>query len=227
MRLRKLVVVGLAGLISFAAQIADAQEVTTAPTALNGVNFADTHSQNPFTDRFQLDIGPADTSRFANLSPVQLPAPERDDNRSYEVALSARALSGIDVSAAQRANLGFDASGDVARESRSAELRLGRGLVSRRDAPSGEPSIYMFVASEDEALIWRPGGQRNAFGGRSGGFALQDRVEVGDLQAGITYERYGVQASLAYVERKISVSVGRHSASTEERFAGFTLTLRN
>jgi hypothetical protein len=89
------------------------------------------------------------------------------------------------------------------------------------------PTWYMFVASEDEALIWRPGGQRSAFGGRSAGFALQDRVEIGDIQAGVTYEAFGVQASLAYVERKISVNVGRDSFSTEERFAGVTVTLRN
>lgn len=97
----------------------------------------------------------------------------------------------------------------------------------RRDLPSAEPRWYFFAASEDEALVWQPG-QRNEFGGSGSSFALQDRVEIGDMQVGITYERYGIQASLAYVEREISVrTVGSQGFKQDENFAGFTLTMRN
>jgi hypothetical protein len=105
-------------------------------------------------------------------------------------------------------------------------LRLGRGLGGyRRDAPSSEPVWYFFAASEDEALTWRPG-VRNAFGGTGASFALQDQVEIGDIQAGITYERNGLQASLAYVEREISVTSGARTFTQDEAFAGVTLTMR-
>lgn len=230
MLLRKLVVVGLVGLFSIAAQTANAQEgPAPAYVGLDRANFADigAGSGATFNNRFAVNVGPAPEARFMNLSP----APARDEpaqtpDASYEVALHARGVSGFNVSAAQRGRLGFDASGDIARESRSAELRLGRGLTGLRDDAAPTESWYVFVASEDEALIWRPG-QRNAFGGAEGGFALQDRVEIGDLQAGVTYEIYGIQASLAYVERTINVSVGTDNFTTEERFAGITLTLRN
>ncbi len=227
MLLRKLVVVGLVGLINCAAQIATAQEADAPPpsfVALDGVSFADTHLASSFSDQISLDIGRAGDFRFTNLSVA--PLRSRDfaaPDTSYEFELSAQGLAGFGVSAAQRGRFGFDAAGDVARESRSAEVRLGRGL-SRENAP--DAAWYVFIASEDEALVWRPG-QRTAFGGASAGFALQDRVEIGDIQAGVTYEVHGVQASLAYVEREVSVTVGRDSFSTEERFAGVTITVRN
>jgi hypothetical protein len=142
------------------------------------------------------------------------------------VALIASAPRGFDVAFAQRGGLGFNQAGDLERESRSSELRLGRGLRMQRDAPSSSPKWYFFAASEDEALIWRPG-IRTEFGGSDGGFALQDRVEIGDLQAGVTYEANGWQASLAYVEREVSVRAGNQTYSADEDFAGFTLTMRH
>jgi hypothetical protein len=230
MLLRKLVVVGLVGMIQIAAaQIAMAQEPNAPPmAAVEGVSFADANASDSFTDRFSVAVDAAPQARFAATTAAPWRQDDNDRNdRGFEVALTARGAAGFDVSAAQSRRFGFDEAGDVARESRSAEFRLGRGLQGLRDSDSRAPSWYVFVASEDEALIWRPGGQRNAFGGSSSGFALQDRVEIGDLQAGITYEVYGLQASLAYVEREISVQVGRESVSLEERFAGVTLTLRN
>src|SRR5690606_22057848 len=131
------------------------------------------------------------------------------------------------VSFAQRGGLGFNAHGDVERHSRGSELRLGRGLRELpRDEPSAEPKWYFFAASEDEALGWRPG-VRTEFGGSGSSFALQERVEIGDMQVGVTYERAGWQASLAYVEREVSVRSGHQTYSQDEDFAGFTLTMRH
>jgi hypothetical protein len=83
----------------------------------------------------------------------------------------------------------------------------------------------MFVASDDEALTWQPG-VRSEFGGQGASLALQDRVEVGDLSAGVTYERNGVQASLAYVEREESARIGQQNFSQDESFTGVTVTMR-
>jgi len=152
------------------------------------------------------------------------PAPQR-----LELQLAAsgeQAGLPLDVSVAQRASLGADGAGDIDRTGRGSEVRIGRNLIQQDDASKTGSSLYMFVASDDEALTWSPG-QRTEFGaGQSGGFSLQDRVEIGDVSAGVTYERNGVQASIAYVEREVSAQVGRDSYSREENFTGVTVTMR-
>ncbi len=225
MRIRNLVVVGLVGIVCFAASAATAQETPAHIAAASGVSFTD-QPQTPDlrSDRFRLEVGGGEANRFR--APAIDARAETSRDTRYEVAFVARAGAGFDVSVRQRGGVGYAPSGDIERESRASELRLGRGLGMRDDAPSDQPNWYFFAASEDEALIWRPGQQRNAFGGSSPGFALQDRVEIGDLQAGITYEFRGIQASLAYVEREINVRTGAQNFSQDERFAGFTLTMR-
>jgi hypothetical protein len=224
MRFSKLVVVGMVGIVSFAASAALAQEAPPAIAAASGISFIEPKPALRI-DAITLQTADGEKARFANLASVSTHRERNTDDAQYELSVIARAAGGFDVSLAQRAGVGFDASGDVARESRASELRLGRGLQQLRDEPSEAPTWYFFAASEDEALIWRPG-QRNAFGGASGGFALQDRVEIGDLQAGVTYEFRGIQASLAYVEREINVRSGSENFSQDERFVGITLTMR-
>ncbi|WP_156767804.1 hypothetical protein [Candidatus Viadribacter manganicus] len=131
----------------------------------------------------------------------------------------------LDVSFAQRASLGGE-NGDINRAGRGSEVRIGRGLVSEdsTNAPRGS-STYVFVASDDEALTWQPG-QRSEFGGQGPSLQLQDRVEVGDMSVGVTYERSGVQASLAYVEREESTTIGRETFNQNESFTGLTVTMR-
>ncbi|MBN8607852.1 MAG: hypothetical protein J0L81_13125 [Caulobacterales bacterium] len=226
MLLRKLVVVGLVGFVSFAANIATAEDaVGPNATFVDGVSFAD--PSEAFSDRFSFDLREGDGSRFTNISPTPS-RPNDPEYRRYELALVARASNGIDVSFNQRGGFGFNEQGDIERQSRASELRLGRGLGLREDddPASSEPSWYIFAASEDEALTWRPG-TRSEFGGSGSSFALQERVEIGDLQAGITYEANGWQASLAYVEREISVRNGSRTISQDEDFTGFTLTMRH
>jgi len=130
----------------------------------------------------------------------------------------------FDVGFAQRASLGGNGDGDINRQGRGSEVRLGRGLVQQREG-SREPSTYVFVASEDEALTWQPG-QRTEFGGRGPSFSLEDRVEVGDMAVGVTYERNGIQASLAYVEREESTTVGTETFNQDQSFTGITVTMR-
>ncbi len=161
--------------------------------------------------------------RVMPLSPIA--QDESADQRRLELELAAGGEHApLDVSLAQRATLGADSNGDLSRSGRGSELRIGRNLVGEREQ-SNQPSVYMFVASEDEALTWQPGA-RSEFGGSGGAFAMQDRVEVGDLSAGVTYERNGVQASLAYVERSESTRVGNQSFSQDQSFAGVTVTMR-
>lgn len=227
MLLRKLVVVGIAGVLSFAANVATAEDAVGPGATFVGaddVSFAD--PSQAFGDRFDFRFGDGASPRLGRLNTVRSEQRDDPEYRRYEVELIASASPGFEVSFAQRGGLGFNRAGDIERESRSSELRLGRGLRNlRRDTPSSQPSLYIFAASEDEALTWRPG-ERNAFGGSGSSLALQDRVEIGDMQAGITYEANGWQASLAYVQREVSVSTGSRTFSEDEDFTGLTLTMR-
>jgi hypothetical protein len=163
-------------------------------------------------------------ARFAPVNPYQSADAERPRRLELELAAGG-GDSPIDISVAQRASLGANADGEIDREGRGSELRVGQGLVDRREGNSSQPSLYMFVASDDEALTWQPG-SRSEFGGRGSSLALQDRVEVGDMSAGVTYERNGIQASLAYVEREESTRVGNQNFTQEEAFTGVTVTMR-
>lgn len=201
------------------ASVAGAQEGPPVPVSFhdpvaalgedNAAPAIDVSSQRAIAPRFALTPAADDA-----------PAPRRLE---LEVAAGG-GNSPVDVSLAQRATVNAD--DDAERRGSGSELRVGRGLVQRREG-STEPSVYMFVASDDEALTWQPGGNRSEFGGRGGGgIALEDRVEVGDMSAGVTYERNGVQASLAYVEREESTRVGRENYTQEQAFTGVTLTMR-
>jgi hypothetical protein len=50
----------------------------------------------------------------------------------------------------------------------------------------------------------------------------EDRVRIGDMQAGFALEAGGVQAAIAYVQRDIQ---GRYG-SAEENFTGVTVSWR-
>jgi hypothetical protein len=130
----------------------------------------------------------------------------------------------LGVGFAQRAAIGSAADGDINRQGSGSEVRVGRGLVQQREG-SREASTYVFVASDDEALTWQPG-QRSEFGGRGNSFSLEDRVEVGDMSVGVTYERNGIQASLAYVEREEQTTIGTQSFNQDQSFTGVTVTMR-
>jgi hypothetical protein len=132
----------------------------------------------------------------------------------------------LDVSFAQRASLGAGPDGEIDRAGRGSEVRIGRGLV-QQDNNQNQPgsSTYVFVASDNEALTWQPG-QRSEFGGQGPSLQLQDRVQVGDMSVGVTYERDGVQASLAYVEREEATTVGTQTFNQDESFTGLTVTMR-
>lgn len=148
------------------------------------------------------------------------------DRRGVALELAAdgaRAGVALDISIAPRASIGADSQGDIAREGQGAEVRVGQGLG--QSTPRRDPRWYVFAASDDEALTWQPGA-RGEFGGRTASLSIQDRVEIGDMQAGVTYERGGVQASLAYVEREVSSTVGTQTISRDESFTGLTLTMR-
>ena len=226
--LRKLVLVGLVGVTSLIANIAaadDAVAPTVSVVGLSNVSFAD-NARAAEVAPFTISFEEAEAPRFANLTSAPQPASGAPLTR-YEVALVAHPGANVDVSLSHRDGLGFDQNGNIASRSRGSEIRVGRGLLpmERRASPNSS-RWYLFAGSSDQAIIWQPG-VRNEFGGIGSSFALQDRVEIGDRQAGITYETHGIQASLAYVERKVRMYVGAQRLTADENFTGITLTMRH
>lgn len=160
-----------------------------------------------------------------NIEASAAPRPDHNTRhgRNLEVALTAGVPEAFEISLSQRATIAALDNGD--RAERETELRIGRGLLREDEALPGGSSAYAFVASNQNAVTWRPDA-RSEFGGRGDALALQNRVEVGDLSAGVTYERNGVQASLAYVEREETARVGRENFQQDQRFTGITFTMR-
>lgn len=200
---------------------AAAAQDAAAPT--DPIDFTDSHTA--LTEGAALNLTIREDSS-ARISPLDQRAADSDGARQLELELAAGGRdSPLDVSIAQRASIGANREGDVDRHGRGSELRVGRGLVGERDDERRGASTYVFVASDNEALTWQPGA-RSEFGGRGSSFSLQDQVEVGDLAAGVTWERNGVQTSLAYVEREESTRIGNQSFRQDESFTGVTVTMR-
>lgn len=181
-----------------------------------------------------LAIGERRSAPSRPIPLTDLSAPIRSDEGPrlrYEVAVALpRRVSGLwlDVALAQSATLAPGPDGGLARAGSATELRLGHGLdrlVRPWRAPTWQtPTWYIFAAADGQALTWRPD---TALGLATDGLRRQDRVEVGDFQAGVSLEAGGLQASLAYVQREESHhdAQGR-GVSADAHFTGVTLTWR-
>ena len=197
-----------------------AQERAIQDQPAPSINFNDP-SGSPADSAINLTSRMTDT-RFA---PVDASASADAAPHMIELQIAAsRELTGapVDISFAQRGLIG----GNGDRQASGSEVRVGRGLVASEPSQPHRSSIYAFVASDNQALTWRPGA-RSEFGGPANALALQSQVEVGDHSAGVTYEQDGVQASLAYVERSVATQVGNRGYSQDENFAGVTVTMRH
>jgi hypothetical protein len=208
---------GLFGVSIAAAQDAAAPEPAPAELEVGQVDFTD---HQTVLRRQSVLMSNDVVERFAPSGAGTQPG---EGPRRLELEFAA-GDGDLDVGFAQRASIGGDAGGDINRQGSGSEVRVGRGLVQEREG-SREASTYIFVASDNEALTWQPG-QRSEFGGRGSSFSLEERVEVGDMSVGVTYERNGIQASLAYVEREESTTVGNQSFNQDESFTGLTVTMR-
>jgi len=137
------------------------------------------------------------------------------------------ASSGLDFSVSRRAGSEQGPNGQAT--TAGAELRIGQRLtanMARFRSPSSwsQPAWYIFAASDGQALTYTPSNDPEAL---NRNFRLQDRVNIGDIQAGISMEAAGLQASLSYVQREVTtMDVIRHEERSREDFTGLTLTWR-
>lgn len=161
--------------------------------------------------------------------PLHLDNPTREAGVGYEVSIAAPLLPrGLDVGVAHRAELGESADGRFA--ARGAQVRVGQGLakaLGEFQSPTWDnPSWYFFAGSDGQALTWTPAA---ASADPASRLRYQERVTVGDLQAGFSIEAAGMQASLSYMQREVSnarLGSGDRTRSENEQFVGATLTWR-
>lgn len=116
------------------------------------------------------------------------------------------------------------ALGDTARVRRRAAPTMLSGLRNRLE-PSREVQRngrWLLFASDDQQSVGL-----NLLRGRSGEMARMswttDKVAaVGDMQAGIGWRKGAFQASLAFVDREISI----YGKSRDEQFVAFTISIK-
>ena len=160
------------------------------------------------------------TASLDRAAPTSISAGAGDYEPGFSGEVSAATASavGLDIGFAQRASLQSDAFGE--RTTRGAEVRIGRrlrGLVTEFEQPTWDrPAWYFFAASDGQALTWTP----NSASSRP--LRVQDRVTIGDIQAGLSIQASGLQASLTYLQREVSNA----QRSDIQHFAGISLTLR-
>lgn len=240
MMTRSLIALSLGGLaLAAAAAVALEPSGRTAgppapasPAPISGVSFQD--PDQALADPEGLSFGARTDAplrlREANRPLGAAPLAENDTERRVEFAITAPSRVtglGVDLGVAPRASFAVDEDGRLARAGAGAEVRIGQGLeglVDRWEPPTWDaPAWYFFAASDGQALAWSPERAANVPGARGDGLRWQDRVEVGDFQAGVSLEAGGLQASLSYVQRDVSSPYG----STDDNFAGVTVTWDN
>lgn len=134
-------------------------------------------------------------------------------------ALSARTGLAFDVGVTPRFEVLRD--GNFERKRFGGEVRIGQNF-DRRGEGEGTKSWYIFAGADGEALVWEPnGGQRSI-----NELALRDKVIVGDMEAGLSFQRGPGQLSFSYFRREVSYSERNLSASEIEDFAGLTFSIK-
>lgn len=120
-------------------------------------------------------------------------------------------------------SISYIEEGQFRTQSYGAELRFGRDFDQRGTGAVAD-SWYVFAGTEGEALVWEAGeyGMSNI----TGAMALRDQVTVGDMQAGVSFQRGPGQLSLSYIRREVEWGDRNGSFSMDEDFAGVSFTLK-
>ena len=114
----------------------------------------------------------------------------------YTQAFNAGGVIGLDLELEPRAAIRFSDEEDSALV--GAIVRIGEDLKSSQVKQN---TWYLFAGADAEAMHYSPNSLRRF---TAGNFALQDRVIVGDAQAGIGYRMGDADVSLGYYRREIS-----------------------
>lgn len=118
-------------------------------------------------------------------------------NLGYQKAFTSVSTKGLDLSLIPRAALRFNDESSSAVV--GAVVEIGEDL--RKGSNLENNTWYFFAGADAEALSYSP----NSIGRlTSGQFHLQDRIIVGDAQAGLGYRIGNADLSLSYLRREAS-----------------------
>jgi len=183
-------------------EMSDAQPKIVAPTdglnlnlgnstALGSSNILDLPAESVGSTLFKLDL--ADTSCLTGGEGC-LSRNETLD-LGYAKAFTSRSQKGLDLSLTPRAALRFNDESSSAVV--GAVVEIGEDL--RKGSNFDNNTWYFFAGADAEALTYAP----NSVGRlTSGQFHLQDRIIVGDAQAGLGYRIGDADVSLSYLRRE-------------------------
>lgn len=129
---------------------------------------------------------------------------------------------GLDLSVSPRVS--FDTNGDVRTTRAGAEVRVGANL-DLRGQNARNSNWYFFAGADGEAVVWDV--QRGGNSLIDGQFTLQDKVTIGDVQAGIGFESPAGHMSVSYINREYEYRNGEIARSGDEDFVALTLTWRH
>ncbi len=145
-----------------------------------------------------LDFAPSAclTGDLACITPI-----ENSLDMKYSTSFATKLDAGLDIELLPRASVRFD---DDSRSALvGALVRIGDDLKDTSDFKNN--TWYMFAGADAEAVTFAPNSVRRFTNGQ---FYLQDKVIVGDAQAGVGYRMGDADVSLGYIRREMT-SFGR------------------
>ena len=149
--------------------------------------------------------------------------PQESRTLTAEFALSApseRTGLGFDVGIAPRVTITRE--GEIETQRFGGEVRIGQNFDQRGQAEA-TTGWYLFAGADGEALVWEPDQLTNM---SVNDMALRDKVTVGDMQAGVSFQRSNGQLSLSYIRREVEYREKNLGASENEDFAGVSFTIK-
>lgn len=140
----------------------------------------------------------------------------------YQKSITKKLDNKFDIQLTPRASVSFNDESSSAIV--GALVRIGDDL--REDSDLKSNTWYMFAGADAEAVTYSPGSVRRI---ASGEFGLQERIIVGDAQAGVGYRIGDADVSLGYFRREVT-SFGREvnsgSITFKEDAAALSFTWR-